>query len=360
MSAALPPNPIATGATAPKAATDSRQPVAQEQAPDDPTRQRHAEAFTELLGGEVQALNGAPVAPGGEAGGDERQVVAADGKPLPADDDGEPDAQAALNLLAGLPVAPHGASRRGEEVDLGGRPTVKDPGSPGNAGAGAAAARFADATPFVGLAHKVAPVAAGNAGRAVDILSAGHAAVAQPTSPATLADGAASSLHVTAAGTAPSTQRLDPSATPSFPIPAPVNSPRWPDQVGRRVRWLINGQVHSAELRLEPPQLGLIQVRIEIHDHQAQVHFDARHAEARAAIDAALPKLRELFAQSGIALGTMNVAGEGPGGAGGGDARGGPFAGGHGAASASPISEVEEARADAPGVLGEGLFDHYA
>jgi len=372
MSTTLPPSPIATGVSAAQAASDPKQAAAQEQeAPDDPEREHRAKAFTALLTGEVDALNGAPAVAGGETTVNGRQVLTVDGKRLPADPDPEVDGKDALTLLAGMPVPSDGVATVEPEVNLDGRsrPAGVHSGPAGNgagsgarvatlsdSGAGEAAPSFDDSALLAGKAHK-ASATVGSAARGADVLAAAQAAGASPPPPATPADGAAALVHPAGGpGAAAPTTAPDQAAAASLAVPVPVNSSRWPEHVGQRVRWLINGQIHSAELRLEPPQLGLIQIHIEFHDHQAQVHFDARHADARAAIDAALPKLREMFADSGIALGTLNVAGDGAGGASG----DGPSAGERDAPQASAIRETETLGSGVPVVLGEGLIDHYA
>jgi|GEM_PF-5875491 len=370
MSTTLPPSPIATGVSAAQSASDPKQATAQgQEAPDDPERQHRTKAFTALLTGEVDALNGAPAVAGGETTVDGRQVLTADGKRLPADPDPEVDGKDALTLLAGMPVPSDGVPTVETEVSLDGRsrpagvrsgPAGNGAGSGGrvttlsDSGAGETVPSFDDSALFAGKSHKAAATV-GSAARGAAVLAAAQAAGAPP--PAAPADSAAALVHPAAGpGAAAPTTAPDQSVAASLAVPVPVNSPRWPEHVSQRVRWLINGRLHSAELRLEPPQLGLIQIRIEFHDHQAQVHFDARHADARAAIDAALPKLREMFADSGIGLGTLNVAGDGAGGAGG----DGPSTGERGVPQAGAIRETETVASGVPVVAGEGLIDHYA
>lgn len=69
---------------------------------------------------------------------------------------------------------------------------------------------------------------------------------------------------------------------------------------------------HSASLRLSPEHLGPLEVRISIRDDQASVWFGANHADTRAALEQALPRLRELFASQGLSLADAGVFREPP------------------------------------------------
>lgn len=71
-----------------------------------------------------------------------------------------------------------------------------------------------------------------------------------------------------------------------------------------------NGQ-QNAELRLNPQELGALQISLKIEDKQAQLHFVSAHSQVRAAIEAAMPNLRTALAESGIQLGQSSVGSEG-------------------------------------------------
>jgi flagellar hook-length control protein FliK len=69
---------------------------------------------------------------------------------------------------------------------------------------------------------------------------------------------------------------------------------------------------HSASLKLSPEHLGPMEVRISVQNDQASVWFGAAHADTRAAIEHALPRLRELFASQGLSLADAGVFREPP------------------------------------------------
>jgi flagellar hook-length control protein FliK len=95
-------------------------------------------------------------------------------------------------------------------------------------------------------------------------------------------------------------------------VNAPVGSPQWRDEIGARISLMVQQGNHSASLRLSPEHLGPLEVRISVQNDQASVWFGAAHADTRAAIEHALPRLRELFASQGLSLADAGVFREPP------------------------------------------------
>ncbi|MBI3529264.1 MAG: flagellar hook-length control protein FliK [Betaproteobacteria bacterium] len=92
----------------------------------------------------------------------------------------------------------------------------------------------------------------------------------------------------------------------------PFGSPTWDDGFSSRVVWMAKNNVQSAEIRLNPPDLGPIEVTLVLTGDQgaqasASVQFSAAHAATREAIESALPRLREMLLENGIALGNTTV-----------------------------------------------------
>ncbi|MCB1845471.1 MAG: flagellar hook-length control protein FliK, partial [Halioglobus sp.] len=126
--------------------------------------------------------------------------------------------------------------------------------------------------------------------------------------------------------TADGLPRSQPIAGPSMPangpVPAapnpgiaainvPVTDARWGEALADRVMWTAGQKLDSAEIRLNPAELGPVRIKIKIDDKQAQVTFSAHHAVTREAIEQALPRLRELFSGEGLNLANADVNGEG-------------------------------------------------
>lgn len=95
-------------------------------------------------------------------------------------------------------------------------------------------------------------------------------------------------------------------------VHAPVGSPRWASELGSRlVTMAVRGQ-QEGSISLTPEHLGPIEVRITTTQDGTNVFFGAQQADTRAALSDSLPRLREMFAASGLALGQAGVSHEMP------------------------------------------------
>ncbi|MGB5347922.1 MAG: flagellar hook-length control protein FliK, partial [Woeseia sp.] len=94
-------------------------------------------------------------------------------------------------------------------------------------------------------------------------------------------------------------------------LPIPVTDNAWGEALGARVAVLAGQKLTSAEIRLNPAELGPLRVEIKVDDGNAQVNFTALHAVTREAIEQALPRLRELLAAEGLNLTGANVSEQG-------------------------------------------------
>jgi flagellar hook-length control protein FliK len=90
-------------------------------------------------------------------------------------------------------------------------------------------------------------------------------------------------------------------------IAARVGTPAWDQQVGQKIVWMVAGEEQSASLTLNPPDLGPMQVVLSVTNDQASVAFSSHEPEVRQALQDALPRLREMMSDSGIALGNATV-----------------------------------------------------
>jgi flagellar hook-length control protein FliK len=98
----------------------------------------------------------------------------------------------------------------------------------------------------------------------------------------------------------------------SRPVHAPVGTPAWADDIGSRVIVMAEAGKHTASLKLSPEHLGPLEINITVQDDKASVWFGAAHADTRAAIETALPRLREMFASQGLSLADAGVFREPP------------------------------------------------
>lgn len=93
-------------------------------------------------------------------------------------------------------------------------------------------------------------------------------------------------------------------------LDAPLRSQGFPAEFSEKIVWLVGRQAQSADLSLNPPQLGALEVRLSLSGGEAGAQFYSPNPLVREAIESALPKLRELMAQAGITLGDAQVRDE--------------------------------------------------
>ncbi|WP_186379079.1 flagellar hook-length control protein FliK [Yersinia frederiksenii] len=94
-------------------------------------------------------------------------------------------------------------------------------------------------------------------------------------------------------------------------LSAQLGSQEWQQSLGQQVIMFSRNGQQNAELRLNPQELGALQISLKIEDNQAQLHFASAHSQVRAAIEAAMPSLRSALAENGIQLGQSSVGSEG-------------------------------------------------
>jgi len=95
-------------------------------------------------------------------------------------------------------------------------------------------------------------------------------------------------------------------------LPAITVSPenaQWNSQVGDRINWMVNNNMQRVEIRLDPPELGNLDIRLNMaKDNQASILIHVTHAGAKEAIESAIPRLREMFEQQGLELTDIDVS----------------------------------------------------
>lgn len=93
-------------------------------------------------------------------------------------------------------------------------------------------------------------------------------------------------------------------------ISAQLGTPEWQNSVSQHITLLTRQGQQSAELRLNPEDLGSVQIRLKIDDNQAQIQMVSAHSHVRSALEAALPVLRAQLADNGIELGQSSISSE--------------------------------------------------
>lgn len=94
----------------------------------------------------------------------------------------------------------------------------------------------------------------------------------------------------------------------SIQLDTPMGSPKWGEGFSQRVQWMVNQSMNGAQIRLNPQSMGPIEVRIQMQNEQATVSFTAQHGATREAIDAALPRLREMLSEQNVNVVEIDVS----------------------------------------------------
>lgn len=86
-----------------------------------------------------------------------------------------------------------------------------------------------------------------------------------------------------------------------------IHKPEGQQQLNEKIRWMVNARNTMAEIRLDPPELGSMQVRVNVAGDAASVSFVVQSQHAKEALADAMPKLREMLNEQGIELGDAQV-----------------------------------------------------
>lgn len=89
--------------------------------------------------------------------------------------------------------------------------------------------------------------------------------------------------------------------------PLQMQYPGLSEAVVDRVMWLSSQNLKSAEIQLDPAELGRMEIRIDMSKEHSQVTFLSPHAGVRDALEGQMQRLRDMFAQQGMSM-DVNVS----------------------------------------------------
>ncbi|WP_185840977.1 flagellar hook-length control protein FliK [Vibrio cholerae] len=89
--------------------------------------------------------------------------------------------------------------------------------------------------------------------------------------------------------------------------PVPLNKEMAADQLAERVQMMMSKNLKNIDIRLDPPELGRMHIRMNMQGDGATVHFTVANQHAREALEQTMPRLREMLAQQGVQLGDTSV-----------------------------------------------------
>ena len=101
-------------------------------------------------------------------------------------------------------------------------------------------------------------------------------------------------------------------ASPSLRMDTPLGQAGWHDEVGQKLTWMVGNNRQQADLVLNPPQLGRVEVSLTMNGDQASAIFTSSNPAVREALENSLHRLREVLADAGVSLGQTHVGSESP------------------------------------------------
>lgn len=169
---------------------------------------------------------------------------------------------------------------------------------------------------------------------------------------------------------------LTQAATPKTANAVPVNQPiamhqsGWTEEVVNRVMYLSSNNLKSADIQLQPAELGRLDIRVNmVPDQQTQVTFMSAHPSVREALDGQMHRLRDMFTQQGMGQVDVNVSDQGRGWQGQGQEQAQQGQTGRTSAAGGRLDSSEEeltsaavaeAAAATTHVIGSSAVDYYA
>lgn len=96
-------------------------------------------------------------------------------------------------------------------------------------------------------------------------------------------------------------------------VETPLGQAGWHEEVGQRLTWMVGSDSHRADLVLNPPELGRVEVSLSVSGDKASAVFASPNPAVREALEASMDRLREVLADAGVTLGQTHVGSETPG-----------------------------------------------
>ena len=131
----------------------------------------------------------------------------------------------------------------------------------------------------------------------------------------------------------------------------------WGGALGARVVAMVMNDIQHARIHLDPPELGSLEIRMQVQQDQATVQVQAQSAQVRDVLESSAQRLRDALASQGIQLAGFDVSERGHS-----QAQGDGQSQGQGAQSDAADGEwlaTDESGAPAPAV-SLNLLDTYA
>ncbi len=156
-----------------------------------------------------------------------------------------------------------------------------------------------------------------------------------------------------------------PVTAPPQAFGVPFGQPNWGEAMVEKVMWMSSQNLRSVEIRLDPAELGPLEIHIQNRGQENQVQFLSQNASVREALESQMYRLREMFAQQGLDRVDVTVADNSQRDTSGGQAQGGAAdqrgqTGGRDGVVRSEAGQSIMTTSAAAQVSSDRLVDYYA
>lgn len=91
-------------------------------------------------------------------------------------------------------------------------------------------------------------------------------------------------------------------------IDVPVNHAEWGDKLVGKLTWLTARNMSVAEIHLTPPDMGPMEVRVQVQQEQANITVHSANAAVRDQLELHSHRLRDMLSEQGLSLEQFDVS----------------------------------------------------
>lgn len=85
---------------------------------------------------------------------------------------------------------------------------------------------------------------------------------------------------------------------------------KWGEQVASKIAWMAGKSIQAADIQLNPPDMGPIDVRVQVQNEQASITVHAQNNAVRDMLELNSNRLREMLQENGMDLAEFDVSGD--------------------------------------------------
>lgn len=93
----------------------------------------------------------------------------------------------------------------------------------------------------------------------------------------------------------------------SLTIQTPLTHSKWSNEFAEQVVWLGQQQLKNAVIKVNPQELGPLEISINMIKDSATITINSHSAQVREVLDQSLPRLRDMMMQQGLNLADVHI-----------------------------------------------------